>query len=96
MNFDPSIMLGAVGVALTILFFVVGYRQTIGARKERARAANKTATDAIFRRLTLEEAFETDSLSVNRLLYGWAIEARVRLWICILLRICVPSYCAEW
>lgn len=67
-NIDLSTLLGVVGVALTILFFVVGYRQTIGARKERARAANKAATDAIFRRLTLEEKFETDPPAVNRLL----------------------------
>jgi hypothetical protein len=79
MNLDVSTLLGVAGVVLTVLFFVVGYRQTIGARKERARAANKAAVDTIFRRLTLEDKFDINQFAINRLLSGWALESRVRL-----------------
>jgi hypothetical protein len=79
MRLDLPTLLSVLGVVLTILFFVVGYRQTIGARKERARAANKSVTDVLFRRLTLENEFALDIADIDKLISGWAIDSRARL-----------------
>lgn len=75
---DLSLFLGALGVILTIVFFVIGYRQTIGARRERARAANQALVDTFFRRLALEESFSLSRSDVSKAISGWAINARVR------------------
>ncbi|MEG8030367.1 hypothetical protein QP179_01540 [Sphingomonas aurantiaca] len=75
---DISLFLGALGVVLTIIFFVIGYRQTIGARRERSRAANQNLVDTLFRRLALEESFTLNRLDVAKVSSGWAIAARVR------------------
>lgn len=75
---DLSLFLGALGVILTVIFFVIGYRQTIGARRERARAANKLLVDTLFRRLALEDEFSLSRVDVVKLISGWAITARVR------------------
>ena len=75
---DLSLFLGILGVLLTIVFFVIGYRQTIGARRERARAANQALLDTFFRRLALEEKFLLTRSDVAKVISGWAINARVR------------------
>jgi hypothetical protein len=77
-KFDLPTLLSVLGVVLTIAFFGIGYRQTIGARRERARAANKSVTDVLFRRLTLEDEFTLSAPGIDKLLRGWALEARVR------------------
>lgn len=78
MSLDLSTTLSVVGVALTVLFFVIGYRQTIGARKERAKAANRQVTEALFRRLALDEGFYLDRQGIEKLLVGSALGASVR------------------
>lgn len=75
---DFSTMLGVVGVVLTVAFFVIGYRQTIGARKERAKAANRQIIEALFRRLVLDGAFPLDRAGVRKVLLGTALSASVR------------------
>jgi len=75
---DLSLFLGVLGVVLTIIFFVVCYRQTIGARRERARAANQALVDTIFRRLALEENFSLPRSEVAKVISGWAINARIK------------------
>lgn len=42
------------GIAVSVFLFLVGYRQTVGARKERARAASSTLKRALLRRLVSE------------------------------------------
>lgn len=79
MNFDISTFIGVLGVVLTIVFFAVGYRQTIGGRKERARSANKHLAEALFRRLALDDSFPINLTGVSKLIMGSALEARVRL-----------------
>jgi hypothetical protein len=79
MNFDLSTFTGVLGVILTILFFVIGYRQTIGGRKERARSANKHLAEALFRRLALDESFPINVPGISKLIMGSALEARVRI-----------------
>lgn len=78
MQFDMPTFVNVLGLVLTILFFVIGYRQTIGARKERARAANKRIVDVLFRRLTHEESFGLSATIVEKVLDGWALDARIR------------------
>lgn len=78
MSLDLSTTLGALGVVLTVVFFAIGYRQTIGARKERARAANKGITDAFLRRIALDPEFIMDRTAIEKLLGGWAIDSRIR------------------
>ena len=78
MNYDISTSLSVLGIVLTVLFFVVGYRQTIGARKERARAANSQVVDVLFRPLAHEEAFGLSADELAKLLDGWALQAKVR------------------
>jgi len=75
---DFSTSLGVLGVFLTILFFAVGYRQTIGARKERAKAANRQIVEALFRRLVLDDSFPIDKSGVFKVLLGTALTASVR------------------
>lgn len=78
MQLDASLWLGVAGVALTVIFFVIGYRQTVGARKERATSANKSAVSSFFRRLTLEDTFQIGSADIERFLTGVALDANVR------------------
>lgn len=75
---DFPIILGILGVVLTVVFFWVGYRQTIGARKERANAANRQILDALFRRLVLDDSFPLDRSGVGKVLLGTALSASVR------------------
>jgi hypothetical protein len=79
MSIDLPTLLSVLGVVLTIVFFAVGYRQTIGARRERARAANKNISDTLLRRFTLELQFLAGPSEVNKILAGFAIDARVRI-----------------
>lgn len=78
MNFDVSTSLSVLGIVLTVLFFVVGYRQTIGARKERAKAANTQIVDVLFRRLAHEDSFVLTAAAIDKVIDGWALQARVR------------------
>ncbi len=79
MNFDFSTFIGVLGVVLTVLFFVVGYRQTIGARKERALSANKHLSEALFRRFVIDEEFPIDLTGISKLVMGSALGAKVRI-----------------
>jgi len=79
MSFDLPTMLSVVGVVLTVVFFVVGYRQTIGARRERTRAANKGIVDALFKRLTLEPAFSLGLTEIEKLRVGGALSASINI-----------------
>jgi hypothetical protein len=79
MTFDVGALSGLLGIVLTIVFFVVGYRQTIGARKERAGAVNREVTEILLRRLLLDAKFNPNIDTVEQLLKGKALEHRVRL-----------------
>jgi len=66
------------GIIVSLILFVIGYRQTIGARKERARNANTSVHRAIMRRMVLEDYSPTYS-DVTRLIEGKAREFQVSL-----------------
>jgi hypothetical protein len=70
-------VLGIVGIALSVLFIVVGYRQTIGAKKERANSANADVEKILVRRIFLE-SYTPRLGDVSRLLEGKARDFRVR------------------
>lgn len=59
----------AIGIVVSILLFLLGYRQTIGARKERIRAANKAVQRALLRRLVLED-YQPQLKDMSRLIEG--------------------------
>ena len=48
-------LLGIAGIAISVGLFFVGYRQTIGAKKERIRSANDETEKILVRRIVLEE-----------------------------------------
>lgn len=66
----------ALGIVVSIALFLVGYRQTIGARKERALAANVSLQRALLRRLVLED-YRPSTADMVRLIDGKAREFRV-------------------
>lgn len=66
----------AIGVAVSVTFFMIGYRQTIGARKERVASANRAVYRALLRRLVLEN-YAPKVEDLNRLVEGKAHEFRV-------------------
>src|SRR5947209_5413978 len=72
LNFDLGTLSGVLGVILTIVFFIVGYRQSIGARKERAGAANRVILEILLRGLTLDTDFSTNYDGVDRFIAGKA------------------------
>lgn len=66
------------GILVSLILFVIGYRQTIGARKERAKNANSSVHRAIMRRMVLED-YAPIYTDVSRLIEGKAREFQVSL-----------------
>lgn len=66
------------GVALSVVFFMVGYRQTLGARRERSQAANREV-ERILQRLIFVDDRVPSTHDIRRLLEGKALDHRVRL-----------------
>lgn len=79
MSFDLGTLSGILGVVLTIVFFFIGYRGTIGARKERAAAANREIIDTLLRRFTLDTSFALQYDEIQRFVAGKALSNRVKL-----------------
>jgi hypothetical protein len=52
---DSQTLLAVFGIALSILFFIVGYRKTIGAKKERVSVADREIVHGLAKRLVLED-----------------------------------------
>jgi hypothetical protein len=65
-----------VGVVVSVVLFLVGYRQTVGARRERARAANTDIERTLLRRIVLESYTPTLE-EIARLVDGKARDYRV-------------------
>ena len=77
MKLDVGTLSGIIGVVLTIIFFFIGYRQTIGAKKERAHAASREIVDALLRRLVLEAGFSIKLSGIEKLIAGKSLEHKV-------------------
>ena len=69
-------VLGAAGILVSILLFLVGYRQTVGAKRERIRSANADVEKIVVRRVVLE-GYTPSRSDVARLLQGKARDFRV-------------------
>jgi hypothetical protein len=64
------------GIVVSLILFLVGYRQTVGAKKERASACNAELEKILVRRLVLERYSPTRT-DVERLIEGKARDFRV-------------------
>lgn len=62
-----------IGIAVSILLFWLSYRQTIGAKKERTKNANKSLHRAVMRRMVLED-YTPKYKNISRVLEGKARE----------------------
>lgn len=62
-----------IGIAVSILLFWLSYRQTIGAKKERTKNANKSLHRAVMRRMVLED-YTPKYKDISRVLEGKARE----------------------
>lgn len=70
-------VLGILGILVSVLLFFVGYRQTVGAKKERIAACNSEVQKILVRRIVLE-SYTPTRIDVGRLLDGKARDFRVR------------------
>ena len=70
-------ILGIAGIAVSVGLFFLGYRQTIGARKERTRSANEEIEKILVRRIVLEE-YAPRVEDIARLIDGKARDFHVR------------------
>lgn len=66
------------GILVSLVLFIIGYRQTIGAKKERAKNANQSIHRAILRRMVLEEYAPTYT-DITKLIEGKAREFQVSI-----------------
>jgi predicted AAA+ superfamily ATPase len=69
-------VLGVAGISISILIFLIGYRQTVGAKKERIRSANADVEKILVRRVVLE-GYTPSRSDVARLLQGKGRDFRV-------------------
>lgn len=70
-------LLGVAGIITSILLFLLGYRQTIGARKERIRSANAELEKILVRRVVLE-SYSPSISDIKRLIDGKSRDHRIR------------------
>lgn len=66
----------ALGIVISVVLFLIGYKQTIGARKERVQAANKAVHRALLRRMVLED-YKPRIKDIGRMIEGKAREFNV-------------------
>jgi uncharacterized membrane protein YeaQ/YmgE (transglycosylase-associated protein family) len=65
------------GIFVSVFLFILGYRQTIGAKRERIKVANNNLIETILRRLILE-SYSPDKDDVKRLIEGKARDYKVK------------------
>lgn len=66
-----------VGIAASVFLFLLSYRQTIGAKKERVRIANNEIQQTIVKRIILE-SYTPNVADLSRLIDGKARDYRVK------------------
>lgn len=67
----------AIGIFVSVFLFILGYRQTIGARKERVKSCNEKLIETILRRIILEK-YTPKKGDVKRLIEGKARDYKVK------------------
>src|SRR5688572_5774543 len=70
--------LGILGIVVSVVLFLLSYRQTVGATKERMRVANAEVESICVKRVVLEK-YPLTLADVERLLDGKARDQRVRI-----------------
>jgi len=65
-----------IGILVSLILFVIGYRQTIGAKKERSKNANQSIHRAIMRRMVLED-YAPVYADITRIIEGKARDFHV-------------------
>lgn len=68
--------LAILGIVVSLVLFLVGYRQTVGAKKERIAACNAEVEKILLRRIVLE-GYTPTRLDLERLMDGKARDLRV-------------------
>jgi hypothetical protein len=71
-------ILGILGIAISVGLFLIGYRQTVGAKKERVSSANAEVEKILVRRIVLE-SYTPALIDISRLLEGKARDFRIRV-----------------
>lgn len=71
-------LLSILGIAVSIMLFFVGYRQTIGVKKERIKSANSEVEKIMVRRIVLE-SYTAKPIDIARLIEGKARDFRVKV-----------------
>lgn len=71
-------VIGILGIIISVGLFFIGYRQTVGAKKERIINANAEVEKILVRRIVLEN-YDACSSDINRLLEGKARDFRVKV-----------------
>lgn len=66
-----------IGVAISVILFLIGYRQTVGAKKERVQSANKELESTLLKRIVLE-SYNPNYGDISRLIEGKARDHRIR------------------
>jgi hypothetical protein len=70
-------LLGFLGITVSIILFLIGYRQTIGAKKERIKTANSEVEKIMLRRIVLEN-YAPKLIDISRLIEGKARDFHVK------------------
>lgn len=70
-------MLTFLGILVSVGLFVLGYRQTVGAYKERVRTANTDLEKVLLKRIVLE-SYQPTTEDLSRLINGKALDHRVK------------------
>ena len=65
------------GIVASVFLFLLSYRQTIGAKKERVRIANNEIQQTIVKRIILE-SYTPNVADLSKLIYGKANDYRVK------------------
>jgi hypothetical protein len=71
-------LLRFLGIAVSIFLFLIAYRQTIGAKKERIKLANSEVEKIMVRRIVLE-SYAPKLIDISRLIEGKARDFRVKV-----------------
>ncbi len=70
-------MIGVIGGVVALILIVVVYRQTIGARNERARLANEDLETILMKRVVLE-GYQPSAEGLSRIISGKAREYNLK------------------
>lgn len=66
-----------IAIAFSVVFFVLSYRKTVGARKERARAANSELTRLLIGRI-VQDSYDPEPEDLRAIIQGKALENSVK------------------